>query len=137
MITREYLEEYERNKKNYTYEIEKLEREIQLENRNAVSDSVTSSSTSFPYIQTHVEIKGIDSKKIKKLEKRKKKFEKQVEKLDKELKYELDNLKDRTMADIIEMKYIKKLEWKQISMNLKYADESGSRKTFDRYFLKK
>ncbi len=136
-MTKEYLDEYEKNKKNYTYEINKLEKEIYLEERNKTIDSVVGSSTSYPYIQGHKVIEGINNRRIEKLEKRKSIYEKKLKKLDKELKYKLDNLEDRTVADIIEKKYLKKLEWKQISMDIGYADESGSRKTFDRYFEKK
>lgn len=114
MITKEYLDEYEKNKKNFTYEINKLEKEIQFEYNNTTTDSVTGSSRSYPYIERHVEINGINNQRIKKLKKRKNNFEHRLKKIDKELKYKLDNLKEREIADIIEEKYIKSKSFIQI-----------------------
>ena len=114
MITKEYLDLYEKNKKNFTYEINKLEKEIQLEYSNATTDSVTGSSRNYPYIERHIEINGINNQRIKKLKRRKKNFEHRLMKIDKELKYKLDNLKEREIADIIEEKYIKSKSFVQI-----------------------
>lgn len=136
MITKEYLDEYEKNNKNYQYEINKLNKEIYLENKNMTVDSVVGSSKSYPYIQGHKIIEGINESRIKKLEKRKKFYEKKKEKAEKELKYKLDNLEDKPMADIIEKKYLKQLNWNQISMSMNYAYESGARNYFNRYFEK-
>lgn len=139
MITLEYLEEYEKNIKNYTYEIKRITRDIDLENRETTADSVSGSSKAFPYTKMHYKVNGINISKIKKLEKRKKYFEKRKEKLEKELEYKLNRLaeEDAVIADIIRQKYIDKKEWKQIAMNCKYSEESGARKYFNRYFEKK
>lgn len=136
MITKEYLDEYEINIKNYQYEVNKLTKEIQLEYKNMTVDSVVGSSKSFPYVKGHKIIEGVNNKKVKKLEKRKDYFKKKIVKAEKELKYKTDNLEDKQMAEIIEKKYIKKLNWNQISMDMAYACESGARNYFNRYFEK-
>ena len=136
MITKEYLDEYEKNMKNYDYEIEKLKRDIQEERCNRTADSVKGSSKIFPYIEGHKVIEGINESRIKKLEKRKKNYKKKKEKAEKELKYKIDNLDDRIVADIIEKKYLKGMDFNKISMKRDYADESGARKVLKRYLEK-
>lgn len=138
MITIEYLNNYETNIKNYKYEIKRLKRDINKENSKTTIDSVSGSSKTYPYIQRHYEINGRDEKKIKKLEKRKKYFENKKNKLEEELEYKLKDLTktDAILADIIRQRYIEELEWKQISRNSNYSDESGARKCFERFFNK-
>ena len=136
MITKSYLDEYEKNMKNYKYEIEKLKDDIREERGNRTADSVKGSSKNFPYIQGNKIIEGINENRIKKLEKRKKFFEKKKEKAEKELKYKIDNLDDTIVADIIEKKYLKGMDFNKISMKKNYADESGARKILKRYLEK-
>ena len=136
MITKDLLKEYENNKKNYKYEINKIQNDIYNARKNTAIDSVNGSRREFPYIQSHVVIEGINNSKIKRLEHRKKKFKRDLEKLEKSFKYELDTLEDRVVADIIERKYIKEQSWNKIAMDMNYAGESSVRNTVDR-FLKK
>ncbi len=136
MITKEYLENYKIDNRNYDFEIEKIQKQIMFEYKNASADSVVGSTTTVPYIKRNIGISGINRRKIKKLEKRKDIFEKRKEKLNKELKYKLDNLKDRIVADIIEKRFVKNWSWNKISEDMKFKEESGARKTFDRYFEK-
>ena len=91
MITKEYLDKYEKNKKNYTYEIKKLISDIQKEYKKETVDSVVGSSKLYPFISRHMKIVGIDESKIKRLEKRKRYFERRLEKINKELQYKIDN----------------------------------------------
>lgn len=114
MMTREYLDKYEENKKNFTYEINKLEKEIQLEYSNTATDSVKGSSRNYPYVERHVEIAGINNQRIKRLNKRKKNFEHKLEKINKELQYKLDNIEEREIADILKEKYIENKNFVQI-----------------------
>lgn len=134
MITLDYLNEYEKKMKKYNYEIEKSKKDIKEENSKNYMDSVSGSSNTYPYEKRHFAINGISSKTINFLEKRKKSFEKRKIKLEKELKYILYNTEDILIAEIIEKRYIKNAEWKKISMDLKYSDESGARKYFNRFF---
>lgn len=138
MITIEYLNQYELNIKNYNHEIKRIVRDINLENKKTTVDSVSGSSNTYPYIQRHYEINGRDEKKINKLEKRKKYFLNKKKKLEDELEYKLKKIteEDSILADIIRQRYIEKLEWKIISSNCKYSDESGARKYFERFFNK-
>lgn len=139
MITIEYLNKYELDSKNYEYEIKRIIRDINLENKKTAIDSVRGSSNVYPYIQRYYEINGRDEKTINKLEKRKKYFQNKKKKLEKELEYKLKDLTktDAILADIIRQKYIEKLEWKQIAMNCNYSYESGPRNYFNRFFDKK
>lgn len=138
MITIEYLNIYETNMKNYKYEIQRLKRDINKENSKTISDSVSGSSKTYPYIQRHYKINGKDENKIRKLEKRKKYFENKKKKLEEELEYKLKELTpiDALVADIIRQRYINNLELKQIAMNCNYSDESGVRKCLERFFNK-
>lgn len=137
MITKEYLEDYKNKIGNYNFEIEKIRRQIMFEYKNASADSVIGSTTRIPYIKRNIGISGINRKKIKQLENRQELFEKKRNKLNKELKYKLDNLEDRILADIIEKKYMKDLAWNKIASEGVYAGESGPRNYFNRYFTKK
>ncbi len=136
IITLEYLNKYEKDKKNYEYEIQRIEKDIYITRENEIEDSVSGSSKVYPYIKQHVVVKGIDGTKIRRLEKRKKIIENKKEKLDKELEYKLKRLseEDSILADIVRKRYIDKLEWKQIAMRLNYAGESGVRNYFNRCF---
>ncbi len=136
MITKEYLEEYKKKIGNYNFEIEKIKKQIMFEYKNASADSVVGSTTTKPYIKRNIGISGIDRKKIKRLENRQDLFEKKKNKLNKELKYKLDNLEDRMIADIIEKRYMEDLSWNKISNNMNFKEESGARKAFNRYFEK-
>ena len=139
MITKDYLDEYDTNIKNYMYEIKRITRDINIENRKMTADSVAGSSKTFPYTKKHYKVTGINLNKINKLEKRRKYFEKKKRKLEEELEYKLKKLseEDAIIADIIRQKYIYKKEWKQIAVNCSYSGESGPRNYFNRYFNKK
>lgn len=139
MITQEYLNEYEKSKKNYEHEIIRIQREIYEENKKSTTDSVSGSSNTYPYERRHFKINGKSEKRIKQLEKRKKSFQNKKRKIDNELEYKLKRLteEDAIMADIVRKKYIDGKEWKQIAMDMNYAGESGVRNYFTRYFEKK
>ena len=136
MITLDYLNDYENKITNYDYEIKKLEKKIYIEHGRVTSDTVQGSSKRFPFTKRNFGISGFNSRKIEQLKKRQKIFENKKIKLEKELRYKLNNLEDRQVADIIEKKYIEKMEWKQIAMYIGYAGESGARNRFYRYFEK-
>lgn len=140
MITIEYLNKYEKDIKNYDYEIQRLKRNINSENSKIITDFVSGSSSTYPYIQRHYEINGRDENRIRKLEKRKKYIENKKKKLEKELEYKLKKLaeEDSILADVVRMRYIQGLEWKQIAIEMKcgWAGEAGPRLYFNRYFEK-
>lgn len=138
MITLEYLNKYEKDIRNYNYEIQRLKRNINSENSKTTTDSVSGSSSTYPYIQRHYEINGRNEKRIRQLEKRKKYIENKKKKLENELEYKLKILaeEDSILADIVRQRYIQVLEWKQIAMNCGFATEAGPRLAFNRYFEK-
>lgn len=136
MITKEYLDEYKKSVGNYNFEIEKIKKQIMFEYKHASSDSVIGSTTTIPYIKRNIGISGINRKRIRRLENRQDLFEKKKKKLNKELEYKINNLEDRIVADIIEKRYINNWSWNKISSEMNFAEESGARKTFNRYFGK-
>lgn len=101
MITLEYLNKYEKDIKNYDYEIKRITREINIENRNATVDSVSGSSSTYPYIARHFEINGRNEKRINKLEKRKKNLEKYKIKL-------LTTIKEISLLEDFRNKHVEK-----------------------------
>ena len=137
MINKKYLEEYQKNMKNYDFEIKKISKQIDFEYSHNTMDTVSGSINRIPYNKTAIKVEGINKKRINKLEKRKKIYNNRKNKIYKELKYKLDNLEDRLMADIIEKKYINKMSWNRIAIKIGYAGESSVRNYFNRYFDKK
>ena len=136
-MNKEYLSDFEKKLKNYDYEINKLEKDIKIEENRVTADSVQGSSKFFPFVKRNFGILGYNLKKVSQLKKRLKIYKIKKEKIIKELKYKIDNLEDRQIADILDRKYILKQTWSQISRDLKYAGEEGARNYFNRYFSKK
>lgn len=136
-MNKEYLNDFEKKLKNYDYEINKLEKYIKIEENRVTADSVQGSSKFFPFVKRNFGILGYNLKKVSQLKKRLKIYKIKKEKIIKELKYKIDNLEDRQIADISDRKYILKQTWSQISRDLKYAGEEGARNYFNRYFSKK
>lgn len=136
-MNKEYLNDFENKLKNYNYEINKLEKYIKIEENRVTADSVQGSSKFFPFVKRNFGISGYNFKKVSQFKKRLKLYKMKKEKIIKELKYKIDNLADRQMADILDRKYFLKQTWSQISRDLKYAGEEGARNYFNRYFSKK
>lgn len=132
-MNKEYLSDFEKKLKNYDYEINKLEKYIKIEENRVTADSVQGSSKYFPFVKRNFGISGYNLKRVSQIKKRLKIFKIKKEKIIKELKYKIDNLEDRQMADILERRYLKNQEWNKISRDLKYAGESGARKYFNRF----
>lgn len=132
-MNKEYLSDFEKKLKNYDYEINKLEKDIKIEENRVTADSVQGSSKYFPFVKRNFGISGYNLKKVSQLKKRLKTYKIKKEKIIKELKYKIDNLEDRQIADILERRYLKNQEWNKISRDLKYAGESGARKYFNRF----
>ena len=132
-MNKEYLSDFEKKLKNYDYEINKLEKDVKIEENRVTADSVQGSSKYFPFVKRNFGISGYNLKKVSQLKKRLKIYKIKKEKIIKELKYKIDNLEDRQIADILERRYLKNQEWNKISRDLKYAGESGARKYFNRF----
>ena len=136
MITLNDLKEFEFELNKWEANVRRKEEAIKRESSKDVTDSVTASNPNFPYEKRHVKVTGVSDIRLNKLKKGKRKAERRIEKLKDNLQYKLYH-EDTVIAEIVEKRYIHKMEWKQISMDLHYSDESGARKIFERYFKKK
>ena len=129
-------------------QIDKLRRElIDLQKRKkrlsekptkVVMDSVKSSSREFPYTRHSTVIEGIEDRKN--LRKYKRLIYEKEEKLQKqinEIEYELNNIDDSEIRQIIRMRYEDGFPWSKIAIILKYENEEVPRKRLNRYLDKK
>lgn len=136
MISKQYLIDYELELKKLKYNLKRVEDNIRKEKSKELSDSVSGSNPNFPYEERHFVVTGVSDLRLTKLRKQKRNAERRIEKLNKKLQYSLYH-EDTLIAEIIEKRYIQRLEWGKIAFDLGYADESGVRKVFNRYFEKK
>lgn len=136
MISKQELIDYELELKKLKYNLKRVEDNIRKEKSKELSDSVSGSNPNFPYEERHFVVTGVSDLRLIKLRKQKRNAERRIEKLNKKLQYSLYH-EDTLIAEIIEKRYIQRLEWGKIAFDLGYADESGVRKVFNRYFEKK
>lgn len=136
MISKQDLIDYEIELKKLKYNLKRVEDNIRKEKSKELSDSVSGSNPNFPYEERHFVVTGISELRLTKLRKQKRNAERRIEKLNKALDYELNKI-DPVVADIIRKKYFENMNWYQIAIDKGYADESGVRKVFNRYFEKK
>ena len=125
-----------REKKDLTERLEELENKP-LE---YVKDSVQGSGTSYPYVQHHCTIEGVEYPKQgvqrRRLRKLIKSAQRNIDKKIKNLEYELEKIEDSEIRQIIRYKYEDNLSWVQIMFKMNYSSESAARKKLER-FLKK
>ena len=136
MISKQDLIDYEIELKKLKYNLKRVEDNIRKEKSKELSDSVSGSNPNFPYEERHFVVTGVSDLRLTKLRKQKRNAERRIEKLNKALDYELNKI-DPVVADIIRKKYFENMNWYQIAIDKGYADESGVRKVFNRYFEKK
>ena len=136
MISKQYLIDYEIELKKLKYNLKRVEDDIRKEKSKELSDSVSGSNPHFPYEERHFVVTGVSDLRLTKLRKQKRNAERRIIKLNKALDYELNKI-DPVVADIIRKKYFENMNWYQIAIDKGYADESGVRKVFNRYFEKK
>ena len=136
MISKQYLIDYELELKKLKYNLKRVEDNIRKEKSKELSDSVSGSNPNFPYEERHFVVTGVSDLRLTKLRKQKRNAERRILKLNKALDYELNKI-DPVVADIIRKKYFENMNWYQIAIDKGYADESGVRKVFNRYFEKK
>lgn len=124
-----------------TREIEILENritEMQQEATDYVSDTVTASSSTFPYTQHTVRITGIDIKKIDRLNRVKDKLINRKHELYKELEEIetfIENVEDSKVRQIIELRYIKGMAWNPVAEKVYgYPNGDTARKKIKRFF---
>lgn len=136
MIDKELLEQLS----SLHSEVEDLQKRLdKLENKplRTVIDSVQGSSISYPYIQHHCIIEGVEYPKHGNLKRKLKKLIKDSKRdLDKRinnLEYELKKVEDSEIRQIIRFKYEDNLSWVQIMFKMKYNSESTAKMKLKRF----
>lgn len=108
-----------REKKDLTERLEELENKP-LE---YVKDSVQGSGTSYPFVQHHCTIEGIEYPKQgvqrRRLRKLIKSAQRNIDKKIKNLEYELEKIEDSEIRQIIRYKYEDNLSWVQVGHKMK------------------
>lgn len=134
-MNKQFLNQIENLNKELKDLKERLQK-LELKADNIVKDSVNCSSDSFPYIQHHCVIEGIDDKKnraIKKYKRIIKDKEIKLQKLINKLEYELNYIDDSELRMIIRYKYEDGLNWLQIMFKMEYKSESKARMKLERF----
>ncbi len=102
--------------------IERLE-ELESKPLKHVKDSVQGSGTSYPFVQHHCTIEGIEYPKHgnqkRKLRKLIKSAQRNIDKKIKNLEYELEKIEDSEIRQIIRYKYEDNLSWVQVGHKMK------------------
>lgn len=104
-----------------------------------VRDSVSGSSTTWPYTKHSCVVEGIDTTKYKNIKKYKRILKAKQEKLQKkiiQLEYELNYIEDSEIRRIIRYKYIDKMNWVAIMFKMNYNSECQARIKLKRFFEK-
>ena len=108
-----------REKKDLTERLEELESKP----LKHVKDSVQGSGTSYPFVQHHCTIEGIEYPKHgnqkRKLRKLIKSAQRNIDKKIKNLEYELEKIEDSEIRQIIRYKYEDNLSWVQVGHKMK------------------
>lgn len=132
----EQISHLHKEKKDLTERLEKLKNKP-LE---YVKDSVQGSGTSYPYVQHHCTIEGVEYPKQgvqrRRLRKLIKSAQRNIDKKIKNLEYELEKIEDSEIRQIIRFKYEDNLSWVQIMFKMNYKSESTAKMKLKR-FLKK
>lgn len=124
-------------------EIQELENRInklELKSKQVISDSVESTTKSFPYMMTHERIEGIDIKANKTLEKYKTILKDRYDKLlEIQLNVEtfIDNIPTSRLRRIFTMRYIDQLSWDDIASSISVKATADSVRLEHNRFLKK
>lgn len=125
-----------REKKDLTERLEELENKP----LKHVKDSVQGSGTSYPFVQHHCTIEGIEYPKQgvqrRRLRKLIKSAQRNIDKKIKNLEYELEKIEDSEIRQIIRYKYEDNLSWVQIMFKMNYRSESAARTKLDRFLEK-
>lgn len=142
MLTKRKLEEFNSLKQEQK-DLKNRINHINLK-RQEVSDSVTGSSSSFPYIEQHCTVTGTEndntySRKSKLVKKLKKIYFINEIKIIKELifiEYELNKIKDSEIRRIIRYRYEDGFNWYKIQIAMNKDTEYAARKQLERFFEK-
>ena len=112
-------------------EIDDLQERLnKIERERTVIDSVQGSSTSYPYIQHHCTIEGVEYPKRNSRQKRKLKklivsSKIKLDKMITNLEYELKKIEDSEIRQIIRYKYEDNLSWVQVGHKMKISGDQA------------
>lgn len=136
--------------KNFLSQIDGLNKEVKdikkrLEDLAArpdkvVRDSVSGSSTTWPYIKHSCVVEGVDTSKYRNIKKYKRILREKQEKLQKkiiQLEYELNYIEDSDLRKIFRFKYVDCMNWVQIMFEMGYDSESKARMKLNRFLEQK
>lgn len=125
-------------------EIKRLEKKIEKlekETKDIVSDVVDSTTSGFPFMQTHKKIQGLDIERIHKLDKLKAILKERYDKLLKaqvEVEEFIDTIPTSRLRRIFEYRYLEGFSWIKIAQFMGgNATEESVKKEHQRYLLKK
>lgn len=110
---------------------------IEKKEKTVTSDTVQTSSKSFPYTKHTSIVTGVEIPKNRHLKNKYRKMIKSKEyKLDKmlvQLEYDLNHIENSEIREIIRLKYNDNKTWLQIMWEMRYNNEDVARKKITRY----
>ena len=133
----EQISHLHREKKDLRERLEELESKP----LKHVKDSVQGSGTSYPFVQHHCTIEGVEYSRQgvqrRRLRKLIKSAQRNIDKKIKNLEYELEKIEDSEIRQIIRYKYEDNLSWVQIMFKMNYKSEENARIKLKRFLEKK
>lgn len=135
----ENLTKLYKEKENLKIRIKKLDKP-----REILTDSVSCSASSYPYIKTHETIQGFDDsiqyrkrkQLIKKYTKMLKEAQYKIDKMILSIEYELKKIDNPEIREIIRLKYIENRTYLYIMHQLNFNSEEAPRLKLERFFQK-
>ena len=121
---------------NEVKDIQKRLKELAAKPDKVVRDSVSGSSSTWPYIKHSCVVEGIDESKYRNIKKYKRILKKKQDKIQKkiiQLEYELNYIEDSDLRKIIRHKYVDGMNWVQIMFEMRYDSESKARMKLKRF----
>ena len=121
---------------NEVKDIQKRLKELAAKPDKVVRDSVSGSSSTWPYIKHSCVVEGVDESKYRNIKKYKRILKKKQDKFQKkiiQLEYELNYIEDSKLRKIIRHKYVDGMSWVQIMFEMRYDSESKARMKLKRF----
>lgn len=135
------LEEAE-NLRNELDDLEKRLKNIEKRENTVISDSVSGSSSEYPYTKHSIAVTGVENsnhtKRFRNLYKKQIKSKKRkLEKIINKIEYDLNYIQNSEIRQIVRLRYEDGLTWLQIMHQMGYNSEENARIKLKRYFSKK
>lgn len=120
-------------------EIEMLKKQIEDIDLTMTTDTVKGSSPYFPYVEHSIKIRGIDYKGYnEKIERLQRKLNRRVEELIdlvEDMNDYINNIDDSLIRQILTLRYINGLEWKQVAESIGGNNTADSVRMMHNRFL--